>query len=167
MSTTATVAGNKSWTGELRRAIDAGNEPLYRQQVMQFLGTREGFVFVDELMKRPASLAVMRRSFKALAAPLGLSHPNELVSWLRSDVTAPRPTAAGAKDVVSMALPYFRFARGWARAVHKDGTYAVALAMLFFEPVLGLCERPATPPQQSVDDNSAAPPSFARITQRA
>jgi hypothetical protein len=170
---------NKAWTTALREAIAARDEGLYRRKLMQFLATREGFMFVEGLMKKPAALAVMRRSFRALAAPLGLSHPNDLVAWLQKDEAAPQPVKDGARDVVSMAVPYFRFARGWARAVHKEDSYAVALAMMFFEPVLGLCDLSARPVKQSTDaapqrDASpstpvagAPPPSFERITQRA
>lgn len=171
-------ADNNAWTTALREAIAARNEPLYRRKVMQFLATREGFVFVEELMNRPASLAVMRRTYQALAAPLGLSHPNDLVLWLRDDEAALRPAQPGSKDVVSMALPYFRFARGWARAAHKESSYAVALAMLFFEPVLQLCEPAANAaapsategaPHAQVQEPAAreAAPTFAHLTQRA
>jgi hypothetical protein len=164
----ASPADNQACKTALREAIAARNEPLYQQKLMQFLVTREGFVFVEDLMHRQAALAVMRRSFHALAAPLGLSHPDDLVSWLRNDEAAPRPAEPGAKDVVSMALPYFRFARGWARAAHKESSYAVALAMLFFEPVLGLCEGPGDSSKPGRDSTAAAnPPTFAQITQRA
>jgi hypothetical protein len=170
---------NKAWTTALREAIAARDEGLYRRTLMQFLATREGVMFVEGLIKKPAALAVMRRSFGALAAPLGLSHPNDLVAWLQKDEATPQPVKSGARDVLSMAVPYLRFARSWARAVHKEDSYAVALAMMLFEPALGLCDRPAQPGKQSTDaapprDASpsatavtAQPPSFERITQRA
>jgi hypothetical protein len=175
----ASEVDNKVWTTALRGAIAARDEGLYRRTLMQFLATREGFMFVEGLMNKPAALSVMRRSFRALAAPLGLSHPNDLVAWLQKDEAAPQPVKDGARDVVSMAVPYFRFARGWARAVHKEDSYAVALAMMFFEPALGLCDPPARPVKPSAEAGSqrdaapsapavaAPPPSFERITQRA
>lgn len=172
----ASEVDNKAWTTALREAIAARDEGLYRRKLMQFLATREGFTFVEGLMKKPAALAVMRRSFSALAAPLGLSHPNDLVAWLQKDEAAPQPVKEGARDVVSMAVPYFRFARGWARAVHKEDSYAVALAMMFFEPALGLCDPPATsakagaaagPQRDATASTTKSTPSFAQITQRA
>jgi hypothetical protein len=136
-------ADNRAWASTLPDAIGAGDERLYRQKLMQFLATREGFSFVEALLRRPSTLAVMRRSYRALCTPLGLKHPNDLVAWLLQDEVTQAAVKDGARDLVSMALPYFRFARGWARAAHKDSSYAIALALTFFEPVLQLCEKPA------------------------
>jgi hypothetical protein len=168
---------NSAWTGALRGAISARDEALYRRRLMQFLDTPKSFSFIEALIRRPAALAVMRRSYRALAAPLRLTHPNDLVAWMRNDEATPMTNKDGARDVVSMALPYFRFARGWARAAHKDSSYAIALAMMFFEPVLQLCEAPAKAAPQSasvaaVREPVQAPtahealPTFAHLSQR-
>jgi hypothetical protein len=143
---------NKAWVSALRDAIDAGDERLYRQKLMQFLGTHEGLSFVETLIQRPNALAVMRRSYRALSPPLGLKHPKDLVAWLLADEATPVEVEENARDVVSMALPYFRFARESARAARKDLSYAIALAMTFFEPVLMLCE----PPVKTASQNAAA-----------
>jgi hypothetical protein len=137
-------ADNKAWVGTLRDAIGAGDERLYRQKLMQFLVTREGVSFVEAVLRRPSTLAVMRRSYRALSVPLDLKHPNDLVAWLLEDEATPVVINKDSRAVASMALPYFRFARGWARAAHKDSSYAVALALMFFEPVLQLCEARGT-----------------------
>jgi hypothetical protein len=164
MSNSLIGKDNNAWTGALRGAIAARDEPLYRRKLMQFLDTREGFSFAEELIRRPAALAVMRRSFRVLAAELGLTHPNELVAWLRDDETTPREAKAGARDAVSTALPYLRFARGWARAARKDSSYAIALALTFFEPVLPLCEAPtkASAPRP----RGEASPKLVHLTER-
>jgi hypothetical protein len=159
---------NKAWVSTLRDAIGAGNERLYRQKLMQFLTTREGFSFVEALLRRPSTLAVMRRSYRALSGPLELKHPNDLVAWLLEDETTPVVIKKDAHAVASMALPYFRFARAWARAAHKDSSYAAALALMFFEPVLQLCEAPAKAAPQDVIGVASreASPTFAHPSQR-
>jgi hypothetical protein len=178
---------SRAWTTALRDAITARDEPLYRRELMQFLATRESVALVDALIHRPAALAVMRRSFRALAGPLGLADAKDMVAWLSDDEAKPRLVEDGARDVVSVALPYFRFARGWARAAHKETSYAAALALMFFEPVLQLCEpvakaakreEPATAVPSSEAGRVAraeaqrpavreAQPSLAHLTQRA
>jgi hypothetical protein len=177
--TAASPISTKTWTSALRNAIDARDEALYRRKLMQFLDTPEALSFVDALIQRPAALAVMRRSYRALAAPLRLTHPTDLVLWLRNDEAKPIEPRDGARDAAVIALPYLRFARGWARAVRKDSSYAVALALMFLEPVLQLCELPAesAPPNRSESAGRAqqapssggreAAPSFSHLTQRA
>jgi hypothetical protein len=175
------------WTSALRDAIAARDEAEYRRTLMQYLATHQGVLFADTLMKKPAALAVMRRSFAALALPLGIASPSELVGWLRADEARPITPVAGSMDVVAAALPYFRFARSWSRAARKDDSYAVALALMFFEPVVALCDAPILASRAaptSVTHAAAAPatgrslvpapalardttPSFARITERA
>lgn len=157
-------ADNAAWVSALRDAIDAGDESLYRQTLRRFLGTREGVAFIEALMQRPAALAVMRRSYRALCTPLGLKHPNDLVAWLPAEETAPVEVKEDARSVVSMALPYFRFASGWARAAHKDSSYAIALALLLFEPVVQLCGKHTKTPVPSV--TAAAPRELAKTRLR-
>lgn len=136
-----TKADDKEWTTALRDAIDARDESLYMQTLKRFLGRRDSFAFIEALIQRSAALVVMRRSYRALSPSLGLKHPKDLVFWLFDDEATPTEVRKDARDVVSM--PYFRFARSWARATHKDCSYALALALTFFEPVLQLCEAPA------------------------
>jgi hypothetical protein len=170
---------NKPWAGTLRAAVAARDEALYRRELASFLGTREGFDLIDALIQKPAAIPVIRRSFKALAGPLGLSQPEDLVAWLLEDEAAPHVVDDGARDVVSMAVPYLRLARSWARAAHKNEAYGAAVAMLFFEPVLALCQAPV-PPNSPDGEMIAVPavapsapaaglqrPSFDQITQRA
>jgi hypothetical protein len=158
----------KAWGGVLKSAIENRDERRYREELMRLLVTREGSLFVDALMKKTTALPVMRRTFRALGPALGVSSPNDLVGWLAADARSPRAVKDGARDVVSMALPYFRFARSWAEAVGKESSYAAAMAMMLFEPVLALCEQPlahaASVPAQA---SAVTAPSFARITQRA
>jgi hypothetical protein len=85
---------------------------------MQFFETREGSSCAETSIRRPAALAVMRRSLRTLAAQLGLTYADELVAWVREDEINPREVKTGARDAASMALPYFRFARGWVRPAH-------------------------------------------------
>jgi hypothetical protein len=152
--------------------------------LMQFLATREGAAFVASALDDDTRLSHMYFGFKPLADVLCLAHPEELVTWMHDDEDAPMAIQPGAKDVVSMALPYFRFTRSWARAAQKPPSYAVAVALMFFKPVVGFCSgqtrapsttRPAAttaaagapevaPAKPAV---AAATPSFAQFTQRA
>jgi hypothetical protein len=174
----------KVWTDALRAAIAARDEPLYRHRLMQFLATREGAAFVASALDSDTRLSHMYFGFKPLADVLCLAHPDELVTWMHDDEDAPMALQPGAKDVVSMALPYFRFARSWARAAHKPPSYAVAVALMFFKPVVDFCSaktrapataRPAanTAVARTPDVAPAKPvvaaetPSFAQFTQRA
>jgi hypothetical protein len=174
----------KAWSAALRAAIDARDEKRYREELTRFVVTKDGALFVAEMVTKSAALAVMRRSFRALAPLLGVEHPNELVTWLAADAKAPRAIAPGARDAVSVSLPYFRFAKNWADAARKEPSYAVAMALMFFEPVLALCEAPARTAEPKVSAqapgtvSASTPavsrpplvkpaPSFARITQRA
>lgn len=176
MSAVAEV-DSRGWTTMLKEAVAARNEGLYRRTLMRFLETRASYAFVEALIYKPAALPVMHRSFRALAEPLGLSSPEDLVGWIERDEAAPRKLPPGARDVVAVALPYFRFALAWSRAVNKQAPYAVAVALVFFEPVVDLCEPAkltvaapvvvAPPVRESERVAASTPPSFARITQRA
>jgi hypothetical protein len=131
----------QAWSHALRAAIAARDEPLYRQRVMEFLVTPEGGAFVQRNLQDKRAHEVMCDSYRHLAPALGLNHPNDLIGWVRDDEAAPRLIAEGATDVVSMFLPYVRYGRDWARAANADVSVGIALACLFFEPVLGLCEQ--------------------------
>jgi hypothetical protein len=147
---TAASAADKAdaavWSRALREAIAAGNERRYRRTLMRFLCTRPGVACVGTMLGSASVPVIMRRSFDRLAPAMGLTRLADLAQWMREDVVAPAKAVDGAaNDVTSLAAHYLRFLGDWAAALRRNASHAVAVALMFLEPVLWLHERQQRP----------------------
>jgi hypothetical protein len=155
----------QAWFHSLREAVASRNEPLYRERVVQFLITPEGASFVQRNLDTAAARAVMAAVYERLAPALELRAPTELLDRLLGLGDAPASDeiegSPGHGDAATMALAFLRYLRlgkEWSRACGLDATYGVALALLFFEPLLLLFDEA---------NHASLAPSAARPAERA
>jgi hypothetical protein len=132
-----------AWSRALREAIVAADEPRYRRTLNRFLASREGANWALRHLRQVRGRQAVWKVYRRLGPALGLGEPGELAAWSLRDERQPLAMPAGSRDIVAMVLPYMRFAREWSRAAAVDLNCGIAVAMMFFEPLLPLCEAAA------------------------